>query len=84
MKNPLQRRDGESVEERREGFWTAVAERSGDTALGRTPVLQTLKCLSACESGLARRFPPQSINAAGSFVPFSLCVLCVSAFIPVF
>ena len=40
--------------------WSAVAERSGDTAFARTePVEMFLGC-RALESGVALRFPPQS------------------------
>ena len=40
-----------------EGFWTAVAERSGDTAF--TTTITT-------KSGVALRFPPQSKMAQAS------------------
>jgi len=36
-------------------MWSAVAERSGDTAFSR------LRKLAPCESGVALRFPPHSI-----------------------
>ena len=83
MNGLFQRRDAEGAEERGEMFWSAVAERCGDTAFERIADLQTLECRSACESGVALCFPPQSINVAGSFAPSSLSVLCVSAYIPV-
>jgi hypothetical protein len=41
-------------------FWTAVAERSGDTALGRTGEFQSIRDGRAHENGVALRFPPQS------------------------
>jgi hypothetical protein len=41
-------------------FWTAVAERSGDTALGRTGEFQLIRDGRAHENGVALRFPLQS------------------------
>ena len=40
--------------------WTAVAERGGDTAVGRTENSRIEKHLRAHESGVALRLPPQS------------------------
>ena len=42
--------------------WTAVAERSGDTAFERTEDFQFYEALRALESGVALRFPPQSMT----------------------
>jgi hypothetical protein len=41
-------------------FWTAVAERSGDTAFGKACGVQINKGCGYPESGVALRFPPQS------------------------
>ena len=43
-------------------FWTAVAERSGDTAFGRTQTNLNPIIFRPHEGGVALRFPPQSIN----------------------
>ena len=40
--------------------WTAVAERSGDTAFGRMEESRGKNIFRAGESGVALRFPPQS------------------------
>jgi hypothetical protein len=40
--------------------WSAVAERSGDTAFGRMENLRARNDFCALESGVALRFPPQS------------------------
>jgi hypothetical protein len=40
--------------------WTAVAERSGDTAFVRTGRERTIDDFLPRESGVALRFPPQS------------------------
>jgi cytochrome c peroxidase len=40
-------------------IWTAVAERSGDTAFGRTGSCRSSENLRTRESGVALRFPPQ-------------------------
>jgi hypothetical protein len=42
--------------------WSAVAERSGDTAFGRTGDFGPIQDFRACESGVALRFPPQSMT----------------------
>ena len=52
-------KDGRGVSE---GIWTAVAERSGDTALEREKRNRTFQPSRADESGVALRFPPQSIS----------------------
>jgi hypothetical protein len=44
------------------GFWSAVAERSGDTAFARTGGKQTGEIFRQHQSGVALRFPPQSKN----------------------
>jgi hypothetical protein len=41
-------------------IWTAVAERSGDTAFARAGGEQVNENLRPYESGVALRFPPQS------------------------
>jgi hypothetical protein len=49
--------------------WSAVAERSGDTAFGRTKNFRVENNFSAVESGVALRFPPQSkTSQAGAAV----------------
>ena len=40
--------------------WSAVAERSGDTAFARTENFQVENNFRAVKSGVALRFPPQS------------------------
>ena len=59
--------------------WTAVAERSDDTAIGRTKRFPINENTPAHKSGVALRFPPQSMTrlftpnlhqpAAGSLAP---------------
>jgi hypothetical protein len=39
-----------------------VAERSGDTAFGRTEIFLKNENIQAHESGVALRFPPQSMT----------------------
>jgi hypothetical protein len=48
----------------RRRFWTAVAERSADTAFGSpaTPLLGGRLCPLRGKSGVALRFPPHSKN----------------------
>ena len=59
--------------------WTAVAERSGDTAFGRTKISRIQDDPRACESGVALRFPPQSMtrwvaeSSPGNFEPLLKC-----------
>ena len=45
-------------------LWSAVAERSGDTAFARPKVTRTIDSRCPRESGVAllRRFPPHSIR----------------------
>jgi hypothetical protein len=45
---------------KRTASWTAVAERSGDTAFARKKISRTHHHHRAHESGVALRFPPQS------------------------
>ena len=45
-----------------EPFWTAVAERSGDTAFARTEIVQHEPPPRPLESGVALRFPPHSMT----------------------
>ena len=45
-----------------EPFWTAVAERSGDTAFAHTEIVQHKPPPRALESGVALRFPPHSMT----------------------
>jgi hypothetical protein len=47
-----------------------VAERSDDTAFGRAKMYRFQDDLHACESGVALRFPPQSMT--GSVLPIAL------------
>jgi hypothetical protein len=42
-------------------FWTALAERSGDSAFVRTEALVGSDYFPAGQSGVALRLPPQSI-----------------------
>ena len=42
--------------------WTAVAKRSGDTAFGRTRHIELSNHLVRAKSGMALRFPPQSMT----------------------
>jgi hypothetical protein len=50
-------------------FWTAVAERSGDTAFGRKTLTVGSCDARRCESGVALRFPPQSKKFGRAFAP---------------
>ena len=45
-----------------EPFWTAVAERSGDTAFARTEIVQHEPPPRPLESGVALGFPPHSMT----------------------
>jgi len=66
------RRAGRTTKRWREGhgfrvygaFWTAVAERSGDTAFGRTGRTVKFHPCRACESGVALRWCPSAKTAA--------------------
>jgi hypothetical protein len=42
--------------------WSAVAERSGDTAFARANAKRTDESFRPHESGVALRFPPQSMT----------------------
>jgi hypothetical protein len=41
---------------------SAVAERSGDTVFGRAGDFRAVQDFRACQSGVALRFPPQSMT----------------------
>jgi hypothetical protein len=47
--------------------WSALAERSGDSAFGRAGNVQMMGIFRACESGVALRLPPQSKMSAVLF-----------------
>jgi len=49
----------------RNASWTAVAERSDDTAFARAEAERTDKVFRAHESGVALHFPPQSKTRHG-------------------
>jgi hypothetical protein len=51
---------GSEIIQPRTASWTAVAERSGDTAFARKKISRTHHHHRAHESGVALRFPPQS------------------------
>jgi hypothetical protein len=54
--------------------WTAVAERSGDTAFARTKHFRVENNPRAVESGVALRFPPQSkTRQAGESLGKKIC-----------
>ena len=59
-------------------FWTAVAERSSDTAFGRKTITVGSCDARPCESGVALRFPPQSKNLVA---PLRLCVFALKVFL---
>jgi hypothetical protein len=54
--------------------WTAVAERSGDTAFGRAMRMEISTILVRAKSGVALRFPPQSMTRADSRMTFARTV----------
>jgi hypothetical protein len=58
-------------------FWTAVVERSGDTAFGRKTITVGSCNAHPCESGVALRFPPHSKNLVA---PLHLGVFALKVF----